>query len=137
MISCILLHAVIQPKRINQKLKPTITDAQEDFIIFVQNLNELERKLEHVKQKLGTLQPKIVVIGAKWNKFDEIFISYEDIKYKCGSYRECLWTLIKLSFIFNLEYSVLSKEVWYFLQEFLFQIDSKQPNINKYLRLFE
>lgn len=134
------MHAVIQPKRISPKIKPTISDAQEDFILLIPIINQLQERLDSLqskfyKQKLN-IQPRIILIGPSYAEISECLVYFDGVKYKCSSVRKCIDIVIKLSYVFNLNYSPISKEVWFFFQEYFFDIKSKQPNIKQIIKKF-
>lgn len=134
------MHAVIQPKRISPKIKPTISDAQEDFILLIPIINQLQERLDSLqskfyKQKLN-IQPRIILIGPSYAEIFECLVYFDGVKYKCSSVRKCIDIVIKLSYVFNLNYSPISKEVWFFFQEYFFDIKSKQPNIKQIIKKF-
>lgn len=133
-----LMHAVLQPKRISPKIKPTISDTQEDFILLIPTLNQFKEKLDCLqskfyKQKLN-IQPKIIVVGLSFADITECLVYFDGVRYKCTSVRKCIDVVIKLCYVFNLNFSPISKEVWLFFQEYFFNIDSKQSNIKLAIR---
>lgn len=126
---------MLQPHRISRTFKPTITDAQEDFVLHLFTINDLEHKLEQIRKqyldKKIKLQPRIIVVGSTKEKVDYVYLLCDNIKYKFDSFRECLDIAIKLIFVFNLEFSVISKLVWIFFSQYFFEISPEicYPNV--------
>lgn len=86
------------------------------MIVHLFNLNDSARKREELKehalQEKLTLQPKIFVIGENWNNLTEIFVVLNDITYEVKTVLRAVDVVVKIRFIFNLEYSSKSKYVW-------------------------
>lgn len=108
-ISALLLHAVLKPRRISRKIKPTVGDAQEDFILHVKSMNDIEPKIEKVRSEFKEnnlkLQPRVLVVGHDLIDLQHFYIYCDNVKYKINSFLKCLDVVIKLTYVFNLKYS--------------------------------
>lgn len=83
---------------------------------------KIEKTREDYRKKKIKLQPRIIVVGNNPEEVDHIYLFCDNIKYKFDTFRECLDIAIILIFVFNLEFSPISKLVWIFLSEFFFEI---------------
>lgn len=124
-----MLHALLQPQRLNKTTKPTIADGQADFITLVTTPNDVQPKLSQLKEeyaaKKETLQPKIIVVGSDYANISEYFIYCDGIKWRCCTYMKCMEYIIKLSYVFKIHYSHNSKQVWAFMEQFFFELKSE------------
>ncbi|XP_037929950.1 uncharacterized protein LOC119664551, partial [Teleopsis dalmanni] len=115
-----LLHAIILPPRISKISKPSITDAQEDMITHIFNINNYQQKVDELKElalREGlTFQPKVFVVGNSPETLKEFYVNLNNILYKVGSVLNALDLVMKICFVFNLDFSFKSKYVWIFLQ---------------------
>lgn len=132
-IDCIvslLLHAILHPKRLNKSHKPTILEAQEDFVLHVSSFNIMQEKLEKMQEenklKKLKIQPRIVVVGPELTKLNHFYVYLDGLKYKLGSFKKCLDLVIKISYVFQLKYSHITKHVWSFLENYFFGLDSER-----------
>lgn len=118
---CWLLHAVLQPKKINQFYKPTIRDAQEDMICIFANLNDKVKKEEEIRkeyeEKNIKLQPRFFAIGDSVLKLNNIYLMCDNILYKLPTFLKALDIAVMLIYVFNLDFSPVSRTVWLFLAD--------------------
>ncbi|XP_065354365.1 uncharacterized protein LOC135948838 [Calliphora vicina] len=128
-ICTILLHALLQPQRLNKEHKPSIADAQTDFVTLVPTLNDIEPRIlqivEMYAERKERLQPRVMVVGPDFSKISDFFVFCDGLKWKCPSYMKCIDIIIKLSYVFNTEYSPKSKQVWSFLEQYFFDLKSE------------
>ncbi|XP_055681882.1 uncharacterized protein LOC129789256, partial [Lutzomyia longipalpis] len=131
----LLLCAILTPVKIKKTHKPSILDAQKELALFVTCPSDISRKIavmrsEYQEQKLS-IQPKLIIVGEYDTtklQVDEIFVYFDEVKYKMGSIRKAVDTIIKLCFVFNIEYSKITRQIWRFLQEYFYQIDSPETS---------
>ncbi|XP_039970048.1 uncharacterized protein LOC120781955 [Bactrocera tryoni] len=75
-ISTILLHALLQPLRLNKDKKPTIADAQTDFVTLVATCNDIQPTIIELKNQFAVrkekLQPRIIVVESDWSSISEL-----------------------------------------------------------------
>lgn len=110
--------------------KPTIVDAQADFVVHVLTVNDLQRKLESIKSEFAArkekLQPRVVVVGPKIDDLKEFYVYCDGLKYKCCTFIKCLDIIIKLCHVYKIKYSQKSILVWSFLEQYFFGIQSEK-----------
>ncbi|XP_067614465.1 uncharacterized protein [Eurosta solidaginis] len=128
-IITILLHALLPPQRLNKNDKPTIADAQNDFVTLVGTPNDIQPKVVDIinqfAERKENCQPRIIAVGTDITCVSEFYIFCDAIKWKCCSYMKCVDIIIKLSYVFNTEYSQRSKLVWAFLAQYFFELKSE------------
>lgn len=121
-----MLHAVILPPRLSNTCKPSISDAQHDMIIHLNNINNIQQKLDELREvaiyEKVRVQPKIIAIGDTIENLKEFYIYLDGNRYKVPTLVSAIDLVIKCCFVFNLEYSAKSKYVWIFLQEYIYEI---------------
>ncbi|XP_037954591.1 uncharacterized protein LOC119684589 [Teleopsis dalmanni] len=129
-ISTLLLHSLLQPLRQSKNEKPTIADAQADFVTLVTTPNDIERKIEELINSYASrkekLQPHILVVGPDFCKISEFYVFCDGIKWRCCSYMKCVDCVIKLSYVYKIKYSHNSKQVWAFLEQYFFELKSEE-----------
>ncbi|XP_037958803.1 uncharacterized protein LOC119688192 [Teleopsis dalmanni] len=100
-----LLHAIILPPRISKISKPSITDAQEDMITHIFNINNYQQKVDELKElalREGlTFQPKVFVVGNSPETLKEFYVNLNNIQYKVGSVLSALDLVMKICFFRN------------------------------------
>lgn len=96
------------------------------MIVHLLNINYLEREKDELRefslQMKSTIQPKIFVVGETCENLSEFIVILNDITYKVETLLRAIDVVIKICFVFDLKYSALSKYVWVFLQEFIYDI---------------
>lgn len=133
---------MLQPPRINKVKKPTIADSQQDFALHILNINNLESAIENMiaehRQNNQPIQPKLIVVGADSSTLQEFYVFFNNIKYKFPTFRKALDVVIKLMFVFNLEYPIVSKLVWLFIQEYFYEIPNSMiyPKVKNWVKKF-
>ncbi|XP_049314538.1 uncharacterized protein LOC125778917 [Bactrocera dorsalis] len=129
-ISTILLHALLQPLRLNKDKKPTIADAQTDFVTLVATRNDIQPTIIELKNQFAVrkekLQPRIIVVGSDWSSISEFYVFCDGLQWKCTTYMKCVDCIIKLSYVYKIEYSQRSKQVWAFLEQYFFELKSEE-----------
>ncbi|XP_055915563.1 uncharacterized protein LOC129948541 [Eupeodes corollae] len=126
-IMSLLLHSVLQPTRLKKGYKPTIADAQSDFVVHVRSTNDLFPTLDKIKlsflENKESLQPRVVVVGPELHDLKDFYVFCDGIRYKSCSFIKCLDIIIKLCSVYKIKYSQRSKLVWTFLEQYFFQIE--------------
>ncbi|XP_050338861.1 uncharacterized protein LOC126765232 isoform X2 [Bactrocera neohumeralis] len=114
-ISTILLHALLQLLRLSKDKKPTIADAQTDFVTLVATRNDIQPTIIELKNQFAVrkekLQPRIIVVGSDWSSISEFYVFCDGLQWKCTTYMKCVDCIIKLSYVYKIEYSQRSKQV--------------------------
>lgn len=123
-------------------MKPSISDAQNDMMTHLVNLNNFKQKEDELQElaiKEGLkLQPKIFVVGESISNLTEFYVYLSGMLYRVNSLLKAVDLVLKICFVFNLEYSPKSKYVWIFLQEFFYEIPFTEriPKIQNILNKF-
>lgn len=129
------MHCIILPPRLNKKCKPSISDAKNDMFVHLTNLNNFKQKEDELKASASAenlkLQPKIFVVGDSIETLKEFYVYVDEIRYKVPNLLRAIDLIIKICFVFNLEYSAKSKYVWMFLQEYIYEIYSDAEKVSK------
>lgn len=121
-----MLHAVLHPVRINRNHKPTILDAQEDFLIHIKTINDL---MPTIVSLTGNIQPKIIAVGPDLQNLSEFYTYCDGVRYKSTHFARSLDVIIKLSYVFNIKYSEKSKLAWIFLEQYFFKLKSEEFSV--------
>lgn len=131
----ILLNSVILPtsrfsvEKGGSKRKVTIKDAQESFTLRINTITDFEPRLEELRTKHFNkgikLQPIIVVVGCSADQLTDYYVYFDKFCQKNESYLACLDTCFKIFHVLGLEYPQASYGPWYFLQRYIFEIETK------------
>ncbi|VEN53849.1 unnamed protein product [Callosobruchus maculatus] len=110
-----------------QTWRPTRTEVQESFFVYIQRFDMLNAILERRLAKLEAhklhLQPFGAAVGANLEDIDNYYIVIsKDIVYKCDTSIWCLELLFKLFHALNLEYPPECKNLWVSIQELVFDM---------------
>lgn len=100
---------------------------------FLQNIAELEPKLQKRKEKLEvfglTLQPMLVAIGSIIN-LTTFYVIVNNFKYECTSLVNAINLCFQVFFALDAKYPVDSEMIWYFLQYYIYDITSAKYTRN-------
>ncbi|XP_058467124.1 uncharacterized protein LOC131440050 isoform X2 [Malaya genurostris] len=127
----LLLNTVLPPTSAAFRFKPTIRLAQEDTIIFAASLSEARLKVQniyetYIERNLPVV-PKLIALGSDYKSLEgRFFVQYNDICYEFKSARRATDVLIKLSVVFGLQSSRISKLVWNFIKHFAYDIKQRE-----------
>ncbi|GAB0095137.1 hypothetical protein DMENIID0001_104890 [Sergentomyia squamirostris] len=119
-IAALLLHAVMHPPVLPGRIKLSITEAQRDLVLMIDDIMNLDNE----RDKWDPAEPKVVAVGTTIEDLHEFYVDFDGILYQLPTFVKCLDTVIKLCFIFNINYPIRSKYVWTFFQQYFFKIDS-------------
>lgn len=108
--------------------KFTVEDSQNSLIIHINEAHQLEEKLNAIYGK--KIQPLIICQGLSIYDFKEIFVYFDNIKYKSENFISALDTCFKIINLFNLNYPIQSKNVWLFIQYYFYNIKFLNDNFN-------
>ncbi|XP_075147169.1 uncharacterized protein LOC142221346 isoform X2 [Haematobia irritans] len=134
----LLLHAVLQPQRLTKTHKPTIADAQSEFIMLVTTPNDvmptIETNIQEYASRKQSLQPHIIAVGEDISNMSAFYVYCDGLKWKCSTLMKCVDVIIKLSYVFQIGYSHNSKQVWVFLEQYFFELKSEDfPSVSNLL----
>jgi len=105
-------------------VKYSIKDSQNTFIIVASTPMELEVIIDKLKKQENNIQPCILVVGSLLDP-KQILVYFDDIKYKLFTVFKAVDICFKLFHVFNLEYPHESSNVWLFLQNYFYEINTK------------
>lgn len=122
-----LLNCCVKPCKINKHTRPAILTAQEDVLLFAQNVQsgvELVRKLLESYAAQGiAAHPKVIAIGTSYRDMSgEFYVVFDRIQYKVNSAARAVDIVIKMSNVMNIPFSKVTKLVWYTVGEVLYNI---------------
>ncbi|XP_055605922.1 uncharacterized protein LOC129754079 isoform X2 [Uranotaenia lowii] len=120
------LNAILPPIAVGRRYKPTIRDAQQDTILFVPTSAQIDLQLESLyetyKDKGLPIVPKLVVVGSVTEIEGSFIVGYHKKLYHTQSAARALDIVVKLTAVHNLPYAKLSKLVWHFITDYIYQI---------------
>lgn len=105
--------------------KFTIKDSQESFVYVAVSIGALEDHIEFLKKRSENVQPFIAVIGPTILKFTDIFIYFDGIKLPFKTFVRAVDICFKIFYLFNLEYPPASCIFWNFIQNYFYQLKTK------------
>ncbi|XP_058821508.1 uncharacterized protein LOC131683496 isoform X3 [Topomyia yanbarensis] len=123
----ILLNCCVRPCKINKNVRPTILTAQEDILLFTDNVESGVESIRvlfesYVAQNV-TPHPKVIAIGSSYrNLTGEFYVIFDRIQYKTNSAARAVDIIIKMCNVMKQPFSKVSKLVWYTLEEVLYNI---------------
>ncbi|XP_059610554.1 uncharacterized protein LOC132257597 [Phlebotomus argentipes] len=119
-ITALLIHAVMHPPVLPGRIKISITDAQRDLVLVIDDIMNLDNE----REKWDPSEPKIIAVGDSFENLLEFYVDYDGILYQLPTFIKCLDTVIKLCFVFNINYPIRNKYIWTFFQQYFFKIES-------------
>ncbi|XP_062558580.1 uncharacterized protein LOC134223453 [Armigeres subalbatus] len=122
-----LLNCCVKPCKINKNIRPTILSAQEDTLLFAENLesgvDNIRKLLETYAAQGVAAHPKILAIGSSYRKITgEFHVIFNRVQYKVDSAARAVDIVIKMCSVMNQPFSKVSKLVWYTIEEVLYDI---------------
>ncbi|XP_070073389.1 uncharacterized protein [Drosophila takahashii] len=139
-----VIHSVLIPTKRgkrgssgNLKLKYTIQDSRDHFIIFKSSVGELQSHLkvltdENYKIK-QPLQPIICCIGSSLYNFEKYFVYISGIFYELPNILKSVEICFKIFIVLNLKYPDPCCLVWTFIQQHFFDLNLKSDLKNRIL----
>lgn len=129
------LNTVLPPIPASPRYKPTIIVAQEDTILFVDSVERAGTNVQQLYADYAVrglpIVPKIVVIGkGLGHSFEGIFVFYDDFYYKVQSIGRAIDVLIKLTAVYGLPYSKVSKLVWHFISGVVYGVPQRETYVS-------
>lgn len=122
------LNTVLIPVKAGKGFKPTVITAQNDTFWLCADENVARSKLEAERliwDQLGWPEiPKLIIFGTSIETVSPVcLVTYKNIEYKLPSVSRGLDVLVKLTLVFNLPVSKISKLLWLFIQQFVYEVD--------------
>lgn len=109
------------PDKTKTRLRHSIKDSQCSFAIIGKTPEELEAKFNLLKTQKSNIQPLLLVIGDVLD-IKRISVYFDGIRYPILKSLTAIDILIKLMFVFNIEYPVESNIFYMFIQKFFYDI---------------
>lgn len=94
-----------------------------------------ERKTEIINNFDSKLQPFLIVVGEKEYKITTVYIYLNDVLYPITSVVKGISILFQFFNALNLEYPLECRQVWYFVEEYFYNISSTGPKSNDCISL--
>ncbi|XP_066591694.1 uncharacterized protein [Prorops nasuta] len=131
----LILHAYFVPtSRIvkkdengkNKTKRFTIKDSQESFLFLASSIQEVEDHLDYLRRMKENIQPFIYCLGSNIFSINEIYIFFDNIRYKAFSVIRALDICFKIFYVFNLEFPTASVIFYTFIENYFFKLKPKQ-----------
>lgn len=110
-------------------IRYSIKDSQDSFLLFASTVAALEEIILKKKEKCGSIQPFIIILG-ELTKPESIFVYIDEVKYQMFSVVAALDICFKAFHVLNLEYPHESSSVWQFIQTYFYQIKHKKDKLS-------
>lgn len=122
------LHGYFVPttKLVGITTKHTIRDSQEAFIFIGKCIQQVEEHIQHLKKLKRNIQAFIFCIGENIFSFNEIFIYFDDIKYKFFNILRAVDICFKTFYLFNLQFPSEATMFYTFLESYFYQFKTLQ-----------
>lgn len=108
------------------KCKPSVTNGQEDTIIFADSDDDANSKLATLYRKYKDLglptSPKLIFFGSQTELLDIYRVYFEDFFYSVPSARRAIDVYIKTTTVLALKHSKISKLIWMFISRYIYGI---------------
>lgn len=99
-------------------------------------MQQLETHIDFLIRKRENIQPFILGIG-NLNAISQYFIYFDGMLIPFKSFLRSLDILFKIFHVFHLEYPKASENVWFFIEQYLFEINSSSKKHAKLSILLE
>lgn len=123
-----------------KKWKPSKREAQEAFLLHLNEHTEVEPTLERLRAKCltngDTFQPLPLIVG---NQFDNLkaYIVIDSYLFNIENTLSCMDICFKLYHTLQARYPIESKHLWYFLQKYIYDIteagDTQYVGVNSFM----
>lgn len=121
------LNTVLLPVKAAKGFKPTVATAQADTFLLVKSKNdafaELSKVINVYEAQRIPVPPKLIIVGDDLaSTTGECMVVYKTIAYKLQSIVRGVDVLVKLRLILDLPVAKLSKLVWVFVEQFVYNV---------------
>lgn len=114
-------------------IKFTIKDSQESVIFVGSSFQEVEDQISHLKRTKISLQPSIYCVGTSIFDITDIFVKFDDVRYKFTNILRSLDICFKIIYLFDLQFPTESEMFYNFLETFFYKFES--PNVHAKVKL--
>ncbi|XP_055688314.1 uncharacterized protein LOC129792922 [Lutzomyia longipalpis] len=119
-----LIHALIPPARQNSCQKPSVTEAQEDFVTCFPTVYKIGERVT-AKVDKHSPEPRIFVVGPHYGCLSQFYVFFCGILYKQPTFIKSLDLALKIYAVFNMNFSQKSRLVWSFLYSHFFKLEDR------------
>ncbi|KAJ8984803.1 hypothetical protein NQ317_013000, partial [Molorchus minor] len=98
-------------------IKYTIKDSQESFLYCAKTQQEIEKHIMDLKSRKSAIQPFILCLGDEMSKISNIYVYFDDIRFKFFHILKAVDVCFKIIYIFNLDFPQESKMFCNFLEK--------------------
>lgn len=125
------LNTVLPPISAAVRFKPTILAGQEDVLILAssrdQALSNVKTIYSNYAERNFSIVPKLVAVGKSLEDLQgHFFVIYDEVCYELTSASRAVDVLIKMTAVFGLPYSKITKLVWHFISGFVYGIKQRE-----------
>jgi hypothetical protein len=125
-------------KGIKKQYKPTIINAQQSFVLLVENASDFGVKIQHCRDHYQVygfkMQPMIFVVGKDVTQIEFSYVIFDGVYYKFDKFIDALDLCYKIFWVFGLHYQKECILNWQFIQKYFFGMKSvsekSSPKIN-------
>lgn len=101
--------------------KFTIKDSQESVVFLGRTQQEIEERIIHLKKTNLSIQPSIYCVGKDIFSIEDIFIMFEDIRFKFKNILRALDICFKIIYLFDLEFPAESLIFYSFIETYFYK----------------
>lgn len=106
----------------------TAEDSQKSVMRFHDCVEDYTNNYNQMVKVNSSVPPMISIIGTLYSPPEHIYVDYDNIRYKVGSFIKGIEICFKLFFVFGIEFPPQSAAFWEFLDAYFFKI---QPDSNR------
>lgn len=133
---------MLHPLKVTKDYRPTVINGQNDTIIFVTSDADADTKLSDLYKRYKVsipLVPKLVIYGKPTDLLGTFRVYHDSTIYSLSSVRLAIDVYIKLTNVLGLKHSKISKLVWVFIAQYIYQLKSAEryASIDKFIRYLE
>lgn len=117
------LHTVLIPVKAANGFKPTIATAQDHMFYMAKTIEEALEELErlNISEYEGPNTPKIIALGNNIESASGVcIVAFGNTQYKLPSVARAIDVYVKITTVFKLPPSKISKLIWEFILKFVY-----------------
>lgn len=105
-------------------------DSQESLLFLGKTMQELQDHVQFVLKRGENIQPFILAIG-NFEKAEQFFVYLDGTLLPFSNFQRSLDICFKIFHLFHLEYPKASESVWYFIEHYLYALNTKAKKNSK------